>query len=73
MKGHKKYNWMGKGLHKTAKKAEVKEEKWYYSKETEKLVSVYYGLGTAPGMENKIEVKAKYSNKEFAPKTLQEI
>jgi len=72
MKGHKKYNWMGKGLHK-AKKAEVKEEKWYYSKETEELVSVYYGLGTAPGMGNHIEVKAKYSKEEFAPKTLQEI
>lgn len=71
MKGHKKYNWMGKGLHKV-KKA-VKEEKWYYSKETEELVSVYYGLGTAAGMEKYIEVKAKYSKEEFAPKTLQEI
>jgi hypothetical protein len=72
MKGHKRYNWMGKGLHKR-RKPEVKEEKWYYSKETEKLVSVFFGIGKGPGMENHIEVNAKYSDKEFAPMSLSEI
>jgi hypothetical protein len=72
MKGHRKYNWMGKGLHKRTQ-AEVKEERWYYSQETEKLVSIFFGTKTAPAMENYIEVKAKYSNKEFAPINLKDI